>query len=100
MEPAMDHRIEIHYAPWTQRFKTVCCAGRTAYELQVGPLVIQWFYKPNTRAQLFGHLHLWRDRYWRDWRGPRTSTPARAVRVAAAWLAVVIGRHTRVARSR
>lgn len=58
--------MKIHRAPWSGRFTTWFAAGRIAYEVQVGPLVVQWFYEPHQVARLCGgRLHLWRDRYWR-----------------------------------
>lgn len=48
-----------------QRFKMLCCTGSRAYEIQAGPLVIQWFYERFEHARLFGRLHIWRDPHWR-----------------------------------
>lgn len=67
----------IHHAPWSSRFKTMWYRGAFAYELQVGPVVLQWFYQPFNPPGLrfgrryagrgfFGHrLHIWQDRFWR-----------------------------------
>jgi len=47
--------------------------GIWAYEWQVGPLVIQWFYKPfkptffSKGIVLFNnHFHVWHDPDWRN----------------------------------
>lgn len=57
--------MQIHYAPWSGRFKTLCFAGLVAYEVQLGPLVIQWFYKHHRQPRPLGRLRLWRDPFWR-----------------------------------
>jgi hypothetical protein len=56
----------IRRAPWSRHLKTEWLAGAAAYELQLGPVVIQWFYCRHEKARLFGHLHIWRDPYWRS----------------------------------
>jgi hypothetical protein len=43
----------------------LCFAGLVAYEVQVGPLVIQWFHKHHRRSHRLGRLRLWRDPFWR-----------------------------------
>lgn len=54
----------MHHAPWSHKFKTVCCRGSMALELQIGPIVIQRFYEP--QMMLNGHRwHIWKDRCWR-----------------------------------
>lgn len=79
--------MSIHHAPWSKWFKTFYCKGSYAHELQVGPVVIQWFYQPwyhddpakqRLRGRLFGHhLHVWCDAYWQ-----RTSKRQRYLRSA------------------
>lgn len=57
--------MKIHHAPWSKKFRTHWYKGTYAYEIQIGPMVIQWFYEPWDRATLFKRLNIWKDRYWR-----------------------------------
>lgn len=66
MQPDQRSVIKIRRAPWHRRFPTLWCAGSVAYELQIGPAVIQWFYKrPTAFKTTCGRLHVWKDRFWR-----------------------------------
>lgn len=56
--------MHIHHAPWSRWFRTMAYRGAFAYELQVGPVVVQWFHvDPPDFAH--GRLLVWRDRFWR-----------------------------------
>lgn len=60
--------MHVHHAPWSRYFTTFCFRGAFAYELQVGPLVIQRFYQPLDHAGhglKVGRWLFWRDRYAR-----------------------------------
>lgn len=62
--------MNIHHAPWSRRFTTFYCRGQFAHELQIGPVVIQWFYESSDHRRCStiysrGRLHVWKDRYWR-----------------------------------
>lgn len=52
--------MNIHHAPWSRRFRTMCFKGQYAYEVQVGCLVVQWFYEASPHHH---RLHCWRDYY-------------------------------------
>jgi len=43
--------------------------GQNLYEMQFGPVVVQWGHRePFERNGLLGTpLHIWKDRFWRSW---------------------------------
>lgn len=51
----------IHHAPWSRWLKTFYLKGQYAYEIQFGPLIVQWFYKKFEGR----HLRFGKDPYWR-----------------------------------
>ncbi len=53
--------FHLYHAPWSRRFKTYMLKGAFAYELQIGPLVVQWFYNEWEGKK----AHAWLDPYWR-----------------------------------
>jgi hypothetical protein len=60
-------KFRLYHAPWTKSFKTFVLKGAFAYELQLGPVVLQWFYEPWPDARWLNHrLHIWKDRFWRS----------------------------------
>jgi hypothetical protein len=56
--------ITIHHAPWSRHFKTMAYRGAFAYELQVGPLVFQWFHGHHRHPD-GKRIAVWKDRFWR-----------------------------------
>lgn len=44
------------------------CKGFAAYEVQIGPLVFQWFYRTHKRTGRrgfnLGRLSIWKDQCW------------------------------------
>jgi pterin-4a-carbinolamine dehydratase len=54
--------VNIHHAPWSRWFKTMWFKGSFAYEVQVGPVVVQWGHHPRWRHR---NPHFWLDRDWR-----------------------------------
>lgn len=62
---AKDGPIKIRHAPWSEKLKTFYLNGSFAHEVQVGPLVFQWFHEKWEHAKLFKRFHFWKDRYWR-----------------------------------
>jgi hypothetical protein len=61
--------IKIRHAPWSKWLKTFYVNGSFAHEIQVGPVVAQWFHEPWERAIFFDRLHFWRDKFWRTKKG-------------------------------
>lgn len=55
----------IRHAPWSKKLKTFYVNGAFAHEVQIGPLVLQWFHERWERAKLFNRFHFWKDRYWK-----------------------------------
>lgn len=54
--------ITVHKAPWDSKFQTFWFKGNAAYELQIGPVVFQWFYTPTPGRSRW---RMWTDPFWR-----------------------------------
>lgn len=58
--------MRIYRAPWDRWFRTNCLRGAVAYEVQVGPVVLMWFYEACGCHPSGKRAHVWRDPYWRN----------------------------------